>query len=174
MKTIETPRLLLRDCIEEDIACCRAMFTDPETCANDGGYPPVTDPKEQQELLKIFMEQCQKGERCMIALKDSNEAIGTIHLMPDERRVVKATELGYVTSPLHRRKGCTFEAVSALCDYLLHETDVQLLLASAIEQNLPSNKLIQKLGFTREGIIRKAAKHPDYGICDLISYYKEA
>lgn len=173
MKSIETPRLILRDCEEKDLPCCAAMFSNPETCANDGGYAPITDFVEQNELLNVFMEQSQKGERYMIALKETDEAVGTIHLMPDDRRAVKAIELGYVTSPLHRRKGYTLEAVKALCDYLLHETDVELISASAILQNTPSLSLLEKAGFIREGMVRKAQKHPLYGICDYAAYYKE-
>ena len=48
-----------------------------------------------------------------------------------------------------------------------------MVIAGALEQNTPSLKMIEKLGFIFEGRKHKALYHPVYGSSDLLYFYME-
>lgn len=168
---IETERLLLRPFRQTDAADCFAFLSHRETCYLDGGYEPFSDMGEEYALL---MEKFAGQEgRYMVELKAEGKVIGTLHLFPDERRAVKATEIGYVIGPGCRRQGYGREAVEAVIDHLFRETDTELITAGAAACNAPSIAMLEKLGFTREGIIRKGFFLPGQGPVDMVSFYRE-
>lgn len=169
---IETERLLLRPFRQEDAADCFAFLSHRETCYLDGGYEPFSEMDEKYALL---MEKFAGQEgRYMLELKGEGKVIGTLHLFPDDRRAVKVTEIGYVISPSYRRQGYGREAVEAVIDRLFRETDTELITAGAAICNGPSIAMLEKLGFVREGIIRKGFFIPGQGAVDLASFYREA
>lgn len=169
---IETERLLLRSFRQEDADDCFAFLSDRETCYLDGGYEPYSEMDENYALL---MEKFATQEgRYMVELKGAGKVIGTLHLFPDDRRAVETTEIGYVISPGYRRQGYGREAVEAVIDHLFRETDTRLVTAGAAVCNGPSIAMLEKLGFVREGIIRKGFFIPGRGAVDLVSFYREA
>ena len=109
----------------------------------------------------------------MLELKGEGRVIGTLHLFPDDRRAVKAMEMGYVIAPNFRRRGYAGEAVKAAIDHLFQETDIELVTAGASVCNNPSIAMLEKLGFTREGTVHKGFYIPDRGTVDLVSFYLE-
>ena len=154
---IETGRLLLRPFRASDAADCFAFLSDRETCHLDGGYEPFAS-----------------GEgRYMVERKEDGRVIGTVHLFPDDRRAVEAMEVGYVIAPDCRRRGYAREAVEAVMDHLFRETDTQLIIAGVAVCNGPSIAMLEKLGFTREGMVRKAFFIPGQGAVDMVSFYRE-
>ena len=153
--TIETGRLLLRPFRASDAADCFAFLSDRETCHLDGGYEPYAAKDERfWKLMDIFAS----GEgRYMVERKEDGRVIGTVHLFPDDRRAVEAMEVGYVIAPDCRRR----------------ETDTQLIIAGVAVCNGPSIAMLEKLGFTREGMVRKAFFIPGQGAVDMVSFYRE-
>lgn len=169
--TIETGRLLLRPFRASDAADCFAFLSDRETCHLDGGYEPYAAKDERfWKLMDIFAS----GEgRYMVERKEDGRVIGTVHLFPDDRRAVEAMEVGYVIAPDCRRRGYAREAVEAVMDHLFRETDAQLIIAGVAVCNGPSIAMLEKLGFTREGMVRKAFFIPGQGAVDMVSFYRE-
>lgn len=167
---LETPRLLLRPFLPRDAADCFAFLSDRETCYLDGGYEPFSEMDGEYDLLMQKFSG-QEG-RYMIVLKEEDRVIGTLHIFPDERRAVKAMELGYVISPFYRRRGYAREAASAVIGALFR-SGVQLITAGAAAPNLPSQALLRKLGFTHEGRLHQGFSIPGVGVVDLESFYLE-
>lgn len=170
--SIETPRLLLRPFRPSDAADCFAFLSHRETCYLDGGYEPFSDMGE--EYARLMEKFAGQEGRYMVELKAEGKVIGTLHLFPDDRRAVKTMEIGYVINPGYRRRGYGREAVKAVIDHLFRETDTQLITAGAAVCNEPSIAMLEKLGFVREGIIRKGFFIPGQGPVDLVSFYREA
>lgn len=170
-RTLETDRLLLRPFRPEDRTDCFAFLSDPETCHLDGGYEPFAEMDREYDAL---MEKLAGQEnRYMVEEKSSRRVVGTIHIFKDALRRAPAMEIGYVISPACRRRGYAAEAVGRVIRYLFEETDTVLVTAGAAEGNLPSIALLEKLGFTREGRVRKGFFLPGEGAVDLISFYLE-
>lgn len=168
---IETDRLLLRPFRASDAEDCFAFLSDRKTCYLDGGYEPYTAKDERfWKLMDIFAS----GEgRYMVERKEDGRVIGVLHLFPDDRRAVEAMEIGYVIAPDCRRRGYAREAVEAVMDHLFRETDTALITAGAADCNDPSITMLEKLGFVREGILRKGFYIPGRGAVDMVSFYRE-
>jgi RimJ/RimL family protein N-acetyltransferase len=64
-------------------------------------------------------------------------------------------EIGYVLIPSERGKGYCTEAAQLAVDYLFLSKDVVRVQATTQLGNLASQKILEKTGFKREGIIRK-------------------
>lgn len=170
-KPLETDRLLLRRFRAGDAEDCFAFLSDAHSCHWDGGYEPFAAMDEEYAgLMEKFAGQ---EDRFMMELKGSGKVIGTVNVFADDRRAVKAMEIGYVVSPAYRRCGYAYEAVKRVIGYLFQDTQTQLISAGAISRNLPSLAMLRKLGFSREGTIRKGFRLPGEGAVDLESFCLE-
>jgi RimJ/RimL family protein N-acetyltransferase len=66
-------------------------------------------------------------------------------------------EIGYVMTPEERGKGYCSEAVKIMVDYLFLTKDIVRIQAATDVRNVASQKTLEKVGFKKEGIIRKSA-----------------
>lgn len=84
-----------------------------------------------------------------VALKDTDEMVGEIVVMPNDGTI----SIGYTFSYKHHRRGYAFEALTGLID-LLHERYTEWEFISFTEaQNEPSMALLKKLGYKDMGFI---------------------
>lgn len=84
-----------------------------------------------------------------VALKNTNEMVGEIVVMPENGTI----SLGYTFSYKHHRKGYAFESLSALIS-MLHEQYPEWDFISFTElENEPSMALLKKLGYRDMGYI---------------------
>lgn len=84
-----------------------------------------------------------------VALKDTDEMVGEIVVMPSDGTI----SIGYTFSYKHHRRGYAFEALTGLID-LLHERYTEWEFISFTEaQNEPSMALLKKLGYKDMGFI---------------------
>ena len=84
-----------------------------------------------------------------VALKDTDEMVGEIVVMPNDGTI----SLGYTFSYKHHRKGYAFEALTALIS-MLHERYPEWDFISFTErENEPSMALLKKLGYKDMGYI---------------------
>ena len=77
---IETPRLIIRRLRYEDADAYLDIFTDQQTCDDDGGYDAFTGRDEKFE--RLIREFTEDPTRYVIILRDTEQLIGVIHLMP--------------------------------------------------------------------------------------------
>jgi RimJ/RimL family protein N-acetyltransferase len=64
-------------------------------------------------------------------------------------------EIGYVVIPGERGKGYGTEAVQLMVDYLFLSKDVVRIQAGTHVENVASQKVLERVGFKREGLMRK-------------------
>jgi RimJ/RimL family protein N-acetyltransferase len=65
------------------------------------------------------------------------------------------SEIGYVLTPSERGKGYCTEAVQIMVDYLFLSKSIVRIQAGTHVENTSSQKILEKTGFKREGLIRK-------------------
>lgn len=166
---METQRLIIRRFRMDDAEECFAFMSDAQGMYLDGCKPFVSMDDAFWERMKLFEKR--EGQY-VIVLKTSNEVIGTINVFDDDSRAVSAKEIGYAIAPKHRRKGYAFEAISALIDLLRKDLLFDMVTAGVLPENIPSAKLLEKLGFRSEGIRHKALWHEGFDKpVDLVYYY---
>ena len=69
--------------------------------------------------------------------------------------MMKTAEIGYQVSPKHRNKGIGTYAVKEFICLAFKHTNLRKITASIAAENFPSCKLVEKVGFTQEGLLRQ-------------------
>ncbi|QWH42555.1 GNAT family N-acetyltransferase [Bacillus mycoides] len=83
-----------------------------------------------------------------IFIKDTNEFIGWCCTGIKEELPSPNREIMYAISSEYQNNGYATKATKGLIDYLFENTNVDILNAIALINNVPSNKVIEKCGFT--------------------------
>lgn len=152
---LEGRDLNLRAREREDIDWLTEYFNN---LAFTGEYDPVTPQRSRTERLKDFENPSQlsiltEAARFMIEKKDCTR-IGTIaHWLVLPNRWM---EIGYHLMPAERGKGYGTEAVQIITDYLFLSKPVERVQAITDTRNKPSQRVLEKAGFKREGTVRKS------------------
>lgn len=66
--------------------------------------------------------------------------------------VAGTVEIGYSVVPLYRRQGYAVEAVRALVSWAFAHEDVQRIIAECSTDNVPSIRILEKLGMQRQSV----------------------
>ena len=168
---LETERLILRRFRAEDAADCFGFMSVAEDSYMDCCKPFTEMDAEFYRRIELFGE---RETQYMIVLKEENRVIGTVNVFADDSRAVDTREIGYSISSAYQQKGYAFEALSALVNLLQNELKLDLIVAGVLEDNIKSMKLLEKLGFHKEGLRRKAAWHEGLNKpVDLVYYYRD-
>lgn len=145
---IETERLRLRRFKEEDLANFYNYRSNPEVAIYQGWhdytYEQAINFIEKQKSAEINIP----GTWAQIAIehKLSGELIGDIGLHT-LLNPVNQVEVGFTLEPKFQNKGFANEALNSLFHYLFNKLEKEKICASAVEQNVASIKLLEKLGF---------------------------
>lgn len=166
---LKTERLVIRRFCMDDATACFAFMSDDQGMDLNGCKPFHAMDDVYWEQMKLFE---QREGRYVIVLQSTNEVIGTINIFADDSRVVESKEIGYAISPKHQRNGYAFEAISAILNLLQKDLLLDMVVAGVLPENIPSIKLLEKLGFSSEGIRHKALWHEGLDKpVDLMYYY---
>jgi RimJ/RimL family protein N-acetyltransferase len=92
-------------------------------------------------------------EESMILFFSARAKIGTI----GHYQVGKLLEIGYVLVPSERKKGYCTEAAKIMVDYLFLSKDIVRIQAHTNVKNVGSQKVLEKAGFKKEGVVRKSS-----------------
>jgi RimJ/RimL family protein N-acetyltransferase len=90
----------------------------------------------------------------VVVLKSTGMPIGTCLLFRFEEGSARA-ELGYVLGRAHWGQGFMREALEALIGCAFGTLGLRRLEAEVDARNLASARLLQRIGFTREGLLRQ-------------------
>lgn len=156
-ESIETERLRLRRFRADDLPTLLAYRNDPVVAR----YQSWTGMSEREGTL--FIEQMttlQPGTRnewFQFAIERSSDGahIGdcALHTLDDKR----LGEIGYTLAREAQRQGYAREAVAAMVDYAFTTLGMHRIGATVDVENTPSCRLLERLGFRREGTLVEAA-----------------
>ncbi len=138
-------RIVIRNHKKSDLPFVTDMWFDEE----NGKY--MSDPTREyvddryQNILDD-LENSDDGYYLIAELADGNVPIGTAGIFPTDGGVY---DIGYCVHKSKWQQGFGSEIVSLLLDWL-RENGANKVMAEVAIDNLPSNKLLQKFGFTVE------------------------
>lgn len=150
MTFIDTNRLLLRNVTAKD-ADIMYDYRNNEICARyqRGQTKDYESIVALVERRKDDIISVDTPFMVAVALKDTNEMVGEIVVMPENGTI----SLGYTFSYKHHRKGYAFEALTALIN-MFHERYPEWDFISFTEpENEPSMALLKKLGYKDMGYL---------------------
>jgi RimJ/RimL family protein N-acetyltransferase len=121
-----------------------------------GEYGPILQLSRAQEE-KYFenpppIEVAIQPTGFIIEKKDGTKIGMTGYLTVQPYRVI---EIGYWLLPKEKGKGYGTEVVQIMVDYLFLSKDTRRVQATTHIENLVSQKVLEKVGFKKEGIMRK-------------------
>ncbi|MGZ4032747.1 MAG: GNAT family N-acetyltransferase, partial [Tumebacillaceae bacterium] len=113
--------------------------------------------RERLERLHREWEE-DKTYSFHVYLIESNELIGTVDLMFVKRGPGQSAMIGYELDQAHNGKGLMSEAVLLCLKFAFEHANLHRIEAGAMPRNVGSNRLLEKVGFTYEGLHRKNVK----------------
>jgi [ribosomal protein S5]-alanine N-acetyltransferase len=151
---IETSRLVLRQVTNEDANDILRYLSDEEVMKYYGLEPfkSINDVLEEISWYQSIQHN-KTGMRWGITLKEQGLVIGSCGFHNGVSQHFR-TEIGFELSREHWGKGIAHEAVEAIISYGYENMNVQRIEALIEPPNLASQKLVEKLGFVREGLLR--------------------
>jgi RimJ/RimL family protein N-acetyltransferase len=161
---LRTDRLLLRPWEERDVDAITAACQDPETMR----YVPFPSPYTRADAETFVRETAPKGRAAGTdvifgaIVQETGEPVASVglHRIKDLGAAYGGVaEIGYWTAPGARGRGYMTEAVREVCHWGFEELGLARIEWIAIAGNEGSWRVVQKLGFTREGTLRDWLVH---------------
>ncbi len=160
---LETARLVVRDHRPDDLAGLSALLTDPSAMR----YLPelfCADAAAARRNLDDSLAEASLRERTKyffaIEEKETGAYVGEIGFTIEERRPSGSrADLGYFLLPAFRGKGYATEAGRAVVDFAFARAGVWKLQTGCLKENVASERVMRKLGFLREGLLRRHQWH---------------
>lgn len=126
---------------------------------------------QAEEMIKFFQkadEEKQANRMAIYLREDGNKAIGSCGFNYFNCENARA-EIGYELDDKYWRNGYMLEALSALINYGFEEYKLNRIEAKVEINNLPSQNLLERLGFIKEGTLREYEKSNDI-YQDIVMY----
>jgi RimJ/RimL family protein N-acetyltransferase len=150
--------IILRLPLLDDVDGLLPAFTDPET--RDAGNLPAFGREELVASLRELPALAESGRLLPLAAVNAQtgEVIGAgmLHHLDAERRIV---EIGYWVLPQARGRGIATTIARRLAEHAF-SLGVDRVAAYVNVDNSASERVLERAGFTREGVVRSMPK-PD-------------
>ena len=162
--TIDTPRLRIRPMCKADVPALLEWMPDQTIYTYWGKSPGKTD--KNPELLFEKAERPSKSFHLGVEEKASGKVIGDlwVYLIENDRMASVAIRL----APVRQGMGFGTEALSAMTRFCFANTELKRLWAEVDVRNIPSQRMLEKCGFQREGLIRQGKMVSTW--CDYYIY----
>lgn len=152
---LSTARLRLRELRPKDAPAANALFSDPQVMRYVGR--PVH--KSQEDTIRSIEGNRVKfpnkeGVHWALTLHQDDRFIGSCcywHLMKEHHRA----EIGYDLLPLYWGQGLMCEALTAVLRYGFEVMELHSTEAQIDPDNLRSRRVLERLGFRQDGLIRE-------------------
>ena len=147
---LEGKNVNLRVVEKEDLPLIAEWANNPEFYGQC--FSPIQ--RTQTEIERTFEDNPLEYKQFIIEKKDGTKIGGIVHfnvLTP----VGKIKEMGYALIPSERGKGYCTEAAKIMVDYLFLSKDMACIQATTDVGNVASQKVLEKAGFQKEGVMRK-------------------
>lgn len=164
----ESERLLFRPLEEADLDLVMEQWTDPEVAKYAGGKTSTAE--ELARLMPLITRRCAGGcigNWCLID-KPTGEKLGTANLLPmpvdlpdtdwdlvtGDEIPAGDIEIGYILKRSAWGRGDASEACGRLVQFSFEETPLEEIIAATDAQNIASQRVLTKCGFSSIGLIQ--------------------
>jgi len=155
MTTLTTDRLELKKIEKKDYEQIFKLFSNKKLLKYTDNYPHKTI-EDTHKLIQKWNKELieQKSIRWSIWNKKDNIIIGIISIY-DINTKHKFASIGSFLDDDYQRRGLMPEARMATVDYAFNILKINRLEAQVFVGNKPSIKMLEKLGFKKEGKLRQ-------------------
>lgn len=169
---LEGARVRLRPYRAEDREALLAVFGDPRVVRYWSFAPWTSLADADAYLAPLLAPPAPDDEPASVpwAIADlaTDALLGTTTIFALQREQQRA-EVGYSLASAHQGRGLALEAVTLALGYAFDILGLRRVEADVDPRNLPSCKLLERLGFQREGLLRERW-NVNGEICDTALY----
>lgn len=128
-----------------------------------------------EALLEKAEYACRTGTEFRFAalMPDRSEIAGVCNFTGVSRGPFQACFLGFSIAGKHEGQGLMFEILQASIDYIFNNAGLNRIMANYMPGNLRSGRLLDRLGFEREGYARRylkiAGKWEDHVLTSMVN-----
>jgi RimJ/RimL family protein N-acetyltransferase len=160
--------LVLRLWTEDDVDDVFAACQDPEISR----WIPFVPRPYTREDAEGYVRACLESsdERMPFAITDAStaELLGSIDLRLNEHRY--RGHVGYWVAAQARGRGVCTAALRLVTRMALDDLHVERMELITDPDNVASQRVAEKVGFQREGVMRAHLRHPDGRIRDSVMF----
>lgn len=164
-----TSRLTVRRLTDADAPFILALVNEPSFIRNigDRGVRTLQGAREYLALGPMASYERFGHGLCLVELPAERRPIGMCGIL--QREELPGPDLGFAFLPAYWSKGYALEAATAVRDHARDVLQVRRLLAIASPSNASSLRLLERLGFRFESVMRLAPEAPEVNryACDL-------
>jgi RimJ/RimL family protein N-acetyltransferase len=152
---LESSHVRLRPYRADDVEAMFALYSDPRVMRY-WSFPPWTERKQAMGYLQRALTGMDSGEifPWAIADRDSDVLIGALTLFSLHVEQLRA-EIGYSLSPHYQGRGLAAEALRCALAHAFDQLGLRRIEADIDPRNERSWRLLEGLGFAREGLLRQ-------------------
>jgi RimJ/RimL family protein N-acetyltransferase len=160
----------LRPFREEDAAVLARHANNPKVALHLRDRFP--HPYSPADALRFFDFAANTRDECVACIEVEGEAAGAISVQfrTDVERC--SAELGYWLGEAFWGRGIVTAAIRCFTDWAMPRFELTRVYAEVFADNQASARVLEKCGFARVGVLRKAAikngVHHDYVLYDLV------
>jgi ribosomal-protein-alanine N-acetyltransferase len=168
--TLESPRVRLRAYRASDAEGMFRLYSDPRVMRY-WSFPPWTQIGQARSYLERVAGELSAGSNVLpwaIATRDDDCLVGTVTLFSLSLEQGRA-ETGYSLHPDFQGRGLAREGLSLALGHAFDALQLRRIEADVDPRNLPSCRLVEGLGFRREGLLRARWKVAGE-LCDSALY----
>jgi [ribosomal protein S5]-alanine N-acetyltransferase len=147
--SIKTKRLTIRPVCLDDKSSIYEIFSN-DNLMDPYGMFPIDDIKKIDDFTRRLIED----QELAIILDECNKIIGTFGFI-DYSKYNNRAEIAFELLEDYHKKAYMTEAITALLEYGFNELELNRVEAFVYPSNLASQKLLEKLGFEKEGLLKK-------------------
>jgi len=151
---LRTEHLLLRPWRRDDVAALVRHANHREVWLNTGGLP---FPYEASHAEAFLAHLAANPQETHLAIVGDDEPVGAVGIYRRKGLEQFTGELGYWVGPRCWGRGYATEAARALVEHAFATTELVRIEARVFSRNPASCRVVEKAGFMREGVKRKAA-----------------
>ena len=154
-RTFNTRDLHLRPSNDTDAESMFTMLSDPQSMKYWSDQPINNLEAAVEVLNKDLESDAQGNSMCWaVTFKGHDKMIGKCILFQFSQQNHRA-EIGYLLNREYWRQGLMHQALEAVIDFAFNTLDIHRIEADVDTENTGSLGLLEKLGFTREGLFRE-------------------
>jgi [ribosomal protein S5]-alanine N-acetyltransferase len=153
--TLQTARLRLRPFADADADALFALHSNADVL-RFWDAPPWSEPARAERFIAACRQMADEGTGARLAIDRVSDGafIGWCGLTRWNRDY-RSASLGYCLEESAWGQGYATESARALVDWAFHTLDLNRVQAETDTRNVASARVLQKIGFLREGTLRE-------------------